>query len=197
MVNMYGEGRNLRYFVGLGLVIVLLFVVIFMIIRGGGDEENKVAESEREFTSYVDDSDVTISMTTVGPIVAAQEHNELQINITNSNASIDVMQGYDGNVISSQSYPISTAAFGEFLHALDKADFTKGDTSDDLKDDRGFCPTGQRYIFEVRDGSRSVQRFWATSCRTVKTYHGNLALTRQLFEDQIPDYSGLTSDTNL
>lgn len=194
---MYGERRNLRYFIGLGLVIVLLFVVIFMIIRGGG-EEGKVPEAERELTSYADDSDAAVVFTTIGPVVAPQDHSEAQIVITNSDSSIDVMQGFDGNVINSQSYPMTTSAFGEFLHALDRAGYTEGNTAEDLKDDRGFCPTGSRYIFEVRDGSKTVQRFWATSCRNApKTYRGNLNLTLELFRSQIPDYADITEDANI
>ncbi|HEY1063778.1 MAG TPA: hypothetical protein VGE30_00590 [Candidatus Saccharimonadales bacterium] len=194
---MYGEGRNLRYFIGLGLVIVLLFVVIFMIIRGGGDD-GKVPETERELTSYTDDSNAAIVFTTIGPITAPENHNEVQIVVTNTDASIDVMQGFDGNVLNSQTYPLTTSAFGEFLHALNRAGYTEGNTAEDLKDDRGFCPTGSRYIFEVRDGSKTVQRFWSTNCRnTPKTFKGNESLAIDLFRAQIPNYDELTTDVNI
>lgn len=192
---MYGEGRNLRYLVGLGLVIVLLFVIIFMIVRGGGDD--KVPETRRELTSYVEDTTFTVSETIVGPITSADQHSEIQIQVTNQAATIEVSKGYDGNVVKSNTYPITTNGFAEFLNALDKVGFTKGNTADNLKDDKGYCPTGVRYIFEVRDGSDTIQRFWATSCRGAKSYRGDLPLTLQLFKAQIPDYNQVTEDLDL
>ncbi|MDB5169925.1 MAG: exported protein of unknown function [Candidatus Saccharibacteria bacterium] len=192
---MYGEGRNLRYIVGIGLVIVLLFVVIALIMRSGGD--SKVPETKRELISYVDDSNVTVTETIIGPITAAESHNEAQISITNQTATLDVSQGFDGNVVASSTYPVTTNAFGEFLSALSRAGFTEGNTDEGLKDDRGYCPTGQRYIFEIHDGSQTIQRFWATSCGGVKTYKGNLPLTLALFEAQIPSFGDLTDNTSL
>ena len=193
---MYGEGRNIRYFVGLGLLIVLLFVVIFLIISHGGDD-NKVAETKRELTSYVDDSDVTITQTMISPITAAQTHNQLEISVTNSGTNADVSTGYDGNVTASRSYPMSNASFGEFLNSLERAGFTKGDTSEELKNDQGYCPTGFRYVYTIREGAKEVQRFWATGCGGTRSYKGNLNLTINLFRAQVPDYGDLVNNTSL
>lgn len=194
-MRMYGEGRNLRYFIGIGLVIILLFFVIFLIMRSGGD--NKVPETARELTSYVDDSNFSVTLTTVGPITDATTHHEAQIIVTNQDASAEISQGYDGNIVASTSHALTNSGFGEFLSALEKAGYTRGNTTEDLKDDKGFCPTGQRYILEAHDGSKSVQRFWATSCGGTKTYKGNLGLTLDLFQSQIPDYGDLIDDKNL
>lgn len=193
---MYGEGRNLRYLAGMGVVIALLFLIIFMIVRGGGND-NKVPETKRALTSYVEDTTVTVSETIIGPIVSADKHSEVQISVTNQSAAIEVSKGYDGNVVKSNTFPLTTNGFSEFLSALDKVGFTKGNTADDLKDDKGYCPTGLRYIFEIRDGSDTIQRFWATSCRGAKSYRGDLPLTLQLFERQIPDYDSYVQDLDL
>lgn len=193
---MYGEGRNLRFLLGIGLVIVLLFVVIALIMRSGNNGD-KVPETKRELTSYVDDSNFSVTMTTIGPITDAASHTESQIIITNQSAVAEISQGYDGNVINSSNFPLTTNGFSEFLSALDKAGFTKGDTAEDLKDDKGYCPTGLRYIFEAHEGSDTIQRFWATSCKGPKSYKGNLGMTLELFQVQIPNYSDLIADRNL
>lgn len=192
---MYGEGRNWRYLIGFGLLIVLLFIIIFMIMRGGNDKP-KVPETQRELTSYVTDPNVSITETIIGPITAAQTHDQVDIEVTNSTASIRVSRGYDGNVVSSRDYPVSTEAFSEFLSALDHAGFTEGNTDEKLKNDKGYCAAGQRYIFTIEDGSNTIQRFWTTSCNKTKTYKGNLTLTVNLFRKQIPDYNDLTRDVN-
>ncbi len=191
---MYGEGRNLRYFVGIGLVIVLLFVVIALIMRSGG---GKAPEAQKELTSYADNSNFSVTMTTVGPITAAENHYQSQIIVTNESTNVEISQGYDGNVTNSRNYAMTPNGFSEFLSALDRAGFTKGNTAKDLQNDKGYCPTGQRYIFEAHDGSKSVQRFWATSCGGTKSYRGNLNLTLNLFQVQVPDYGDLTEDLNL
>lgn len=203
---MYKDKRNWKYFVGFGLLVVLLLITIFLIVRGGGGDENNreanngqpaVSDQMRKLTDYYNDDSVTISQTIVGPIVAAENHYELKVNVSNTSATIETIQGYDGNVIRNKSYPTSTASFSEFLNSLERAGFTNGNTDPTLRSDEGYCPTGNRYIFEVRDGATVLQRFWATSCRTTKTYRGDLSLTNSLFRSQIPEYGEMTNGTGL
>ena len=195
-MGMYGEGKNWRYLIGFGLVIVLLFAIIFMIVRGGGDNNGKVPETKKTLISYASDDNVTITSTLIGPVTAPQNHNEIQIEVTNSQATVNIINGYDGNVVNSRSYPLTTEAFSEFLSALDKAKFTEGNTDEALRNDEGYCATGQRYVFEIREGANNIQRFWATSCRGVKTFKGNSAAVLNLFQNQIPDYDELTDDVS-
>lgn len=192
---MYGEGRNIRYLLGIGIVIVLLFVVIALIMRSGND--NKVPETKHELTSYVSDPNFSVGETIIGPITAESDHNEIDITVSNSQATIDIIQGYDGNVINSKSYPMTENGYSEFLASLQKAGYSEGDTQADKKNSEGYCPTGDRYIFTAHDNSNTLQQFWATSCGGTKTYRGNLSQTLDLFQAQIPDYSDLVNDLNL
>lgn len=192
---MYGEGRNWRYIIGFAAVIILLFVIIFMIVKGGGgDSKGKVPETQKALTSYSNNDDITVTAHTIGPITAPENHNEIEINVTNTQATINIINGYDDNIVNSRSYPLTTEAFSEFLSALDKAGFTNGNTDEKLKDDSGYCATGQRYIFSIRDGANEIQRFWTTSCGGTKTYKGNRSATLSLFQNQIPNYGDLTQD---
>lgn len=183
---MYGEDRQWRYFIGFGLVIILLFIIIFIIVNHGGS--NKVPTTQRSLPSYSNDDKASVRLTTVGPIVAEQNHTQTQITVSNSSSTIEISRGYNGNEVASRSYTSSPAAFSEFLQALNKAGYTHGNTDESLANDAGYCPTGSRYIFTLQDGNKTVQRFWATSCGGTKTYRGNLSLTLWLFENQIPDY---------
>lgn len=193
--SMYGENRSWRYIIGFALVIVLLFFVILLIMHHtSAPKTGEVPATQHALTSYADDDNVTVVEHVVGPINAADTHDEVEVRVTNSTTTLDVVKGYDGNVVGTRTYPMSNASFGEFLAALDKAGFTSGNTDSALKDDSGYCATGQRYIFEVRDGSRTVQRFWATSCGGTKTYKGNLEATTELFRAQIPDYDNLVNN---
>ena len=193
---MYGEDRNIRLFAGLGLVILLMFVVIFLIMNHGS-EKGEVAETKQPLTSYVDNPNVTITQTIVGPIRAAEDHFQGEISITNNATTASRINGYDGNVTDSRSYPMTQAGFSELLHALSSAGFTKGNTDEALKNDEGFCSTGRRYIYTIREGANVVQRFWATSCGGTRTYDGSLNLTISLFKAQVPEYGRLMSGTGL
>ncbi len=48
----------------------------------------------------------------------------------------------------------SWAAYGAFLQSLAHAGFDKGDKDPALKDERGYCPLGNRYIYEIVENKR-------------------------------------------
>ena len=59
--------------------------------------------------------------------------------------------------------------------------------------EKGYCPLGNRYVFEIIEGGDAIQRYWATNCANRKTYKGNLSLTLMLFQAQVPDYNTLVA----
>jgi len=185
---MYGEDRRLRYLIGFGLVAVLLVIVIILIMTSGS---GKPPAARHALTDYAGDDTISISEKIVGPVVANQNHAEATITINNSSAMVTKTWGYGDTEIASAQYPMSQASFTEFLAALDRAGFTKGNTDESLADDKGYCATGERYIFTIKQGSQTLERFWATNCGGVKTYRGALGLTQTLFASQIPDYDAI------
>jgi hypothetical protein len=192
---MYGRG-SLRYFIGFGLTIFLLIFAIILIVHHGGGK-GKVPETQKVLTSYADDSGAAVKETLVGPINAQSQHDEVQITVTNSSTTFELDKGYDGNAVKTKVYPMDQTSFAEFLYALDRAGFTVGNTTDDkLKDDRGYCSTGTRYIFEALENGNDTERFWTSSCGSPKTFKGNTSLVLSLFQAQVPDYDSLTENTN-
>jgi hypothetical protein len=186
----------MRYFFGFLLTIGLLIVVIIMIVTGGNDKA-KAPGTNKTLQSYSSSSDAAVRLTIDGPINAASLHHAVRITVDRNNVSYEHLEGYDGNVTNLQTYPNSKDGFEVFLRALAAAGFTKGDLDKKLADERGYCPLGRRYIMELRQAERSIQRFWATSCGNPKSYGGNTALTVQLFKDQVPNYEELNGDISL
>lgn len=186
---MYGEDRNYRFLIGIGAVIIMLFIAIFLIVRSGGNDarDAEVQETKRELTSYVGDDNASVSFKAIGPVTAPADHGEMVITVDNGATTVEFMQGYDGNVVASRTYYHSTQAFSEFLYALQGQGYTLGDDSEELADDKGFCPTGNRYIFSIQEGTDTVQRYWTTTCRGTKTFKGDTSDVIDLFYDQIPD----------
>ena len=194
MSIMFREEGHLRYLIGFIAVIGLLFIIILLIVHHHSGPST--TKQQKTLTSYINDPNATVSETVVGPVSASQTHQQYQISVSNQTATMNVMAGYDGSVTSSKTYPMTTASFSELINALNRAGFTEGNTSSTLSNDQGYCPTGERYIFELQDGSSKVQRFWSTSCGGTKTYRGNTDLTTSLFEAQIPDFNDLVNNTD-
>ena len=181
----------MRYIIGLLVAIGLVILLIFVLATGGGnDDASKVPATKKLLQEYAN-TDATVRMTVSGPIVAEQNHRETRISVTRDSATIESIVGYQGNVVDSETNPNTREGFVSFLRALDRAGFTNGNTDRALRDERGYCAAGKRYIFELIEGGRTVQRFWTTSCTGTETYLGNLSATGDLFTKQIPNYDRL------
>jgi hypothetical protein len=184
-----------RYFLGLLLVVGLLILLIVLIVGGGS--KAKVPTSSRTLDSYAS-SNATVSMEIDGPINAQSEHNQVLMTISNSSATIEALNGYNGSVASSMTYTNSEASYDAFLHALEYAGFTEGTAGSSLSNDSGYCPTGDRYIFELQQNGSTLERYWTTNCSgTLHTFEGDTGLISTLFQAQIPDYATMVQDLDL
>jgi hypothetical protein len=184
----------MRYFIGFMITIGLFILLIFLLFSGGG--KPKVPTTSKTLESYASTA-AEVSMVVDAPINANSQHQQIHITADRNNVTYEEVAGYDGRVVRQERFANTENAYAVFLRSLANAGFTKGDIKKELSDERGYCPLGTRYIFELRDGSRSIQRFWWTSCGKPKTYLGNPSLTIQLFEDQVPNYPDLSQDVKL
>lgn len=187
--------HNMRYFIGFLVTVGLIITLIILLFNGGGGK-HEVSNTQKTLTSYAN-TDAEVSMTLAGPIVASSNYQQIQITVGRDNVTYQQYSGYDGQVVNTQIFANTENSYDAFLHALQHAGFTRGDSNPDLKDDVGYCSTGQRYIFKMNQDGDQLQRYWATSCGGTKTYLGALNLTLTLFQAQVPNYNELISTTNL
>jgi len=184
----------MRYFVGFLLAIGLIIGVFILILRGF-THHSAVPQNQINLLDYTN-SQTVVQLSVDGPVNADQNHEGYQITVGRDSSSIEVMQGYQGSVTQQKTYPNNAAAYGNFLRALQLFNFTKGNPSTALSDDRGVCPTGDRYVFSILSGGQTVQRYWTTSCGG-GSFQGKSATIRNLFQQQIPDFNTLTQNLNL
>jgi hypothetical protein len=183
-----------RYFIGFLLAVGLIVVVVVLIIRGLTGSHK--GPTPLNLPSYAD-SDVRVQLTIDSPVTSADVHNDVILTVDNTQATLVVTKGYDGDTVRIKSYPTTTSGYAVFLRALAFNNFTKGNNNPNLRDERGRCALGDRFIYEVIDGSgNSLQRYWHTSCGD-GTFGGNVSAVRRLFILQFPDYSKLTNDVHL
>lgn len=185
---------DIRYFLGFMVAIGLLILVVILLFRGGG-RQAEVANTDKPLTSY-SNTDADVRLTIAGPINANQEHRQIEIIVDRDNVNYVQIRGYEGDVLMRRQFANNEEAYNNFLYAIARAGFTMGDKSEALANEKGRCPLGQRYVFELRQGGEELQRFWATSCGGIKTYQGDVNLTLRLFQAQVPGYSDLSRDIN-
>jgi len=184
----------MRYLVGFFITIGLIILLIILLVGGGGD--SKVPSTSKSLTSYVS-SGVDAMLTIDGPVNANSEHDKVRITVNRDNVTYEKIKGYDNGVTELHTYDNTSESFDAFLHSLQHAGFTLGDKSKELADEKGFCPLGTRYIFELKQGEQTLQRYWTTSCGKPKSFKGNLGVNLQLFQNQVPNYNELVNDLEL
>lgn len=185
----------MRYFLGFLVAIGLIVLVFILVIHSfTGGHKDKTPQ-----TSLVDyaNTDTTMQYTLDGPLTSDQQHQGLRIMVGQDQTSIEIYQGYQNNVIKSKTYANNATSYAQFLRALQLLNYTKGSKDPNKTDERGFCPDGNRYIFEIINDSNDIQRYWTTSCGGQGNFGGDSAKVRALFRDQIPDYDDLTADLNI
>lgn len=180
----------MRYLIGLVIFILLIIFLIIKLLSGGNSKPNLPPS----LSSYANTS-TTVRYIIDNPVQAPQNHNDIVIEVGSSNADIKITTGYDGEVVKEQSFPMTDAAYAAFLLSLQHSGgYTLGNNDPQLKDERGYCATGNRYSYDIisGDGDR-IQHYWSTSCNQ-KTFKGLPDVVRQLFERQIPNFDEYTSD---
>jgi len=168
--------------------------LIYLIFHGGS--KPKVPVTHKTLDSYAV-TDAQATLTIDGPINADQNHQGVKITVARDNVTFEQLQGYQGSVTNMQTFPNNVDAYTSFLLALAHAGFTQGNSSASLKDERGYCPLADRYIFEFQQDGQELERYWTTSCGSPKTYLGNTELTLTLFQAQVPGYDNLTQNISL
>jgi hypothetical protein len=184
----------MRYFITFIAMLGLLFLLLFLLLHGGG--KPKVSTTNKTLISYAN-TDAQAQLTIDGPINADQIHTAVRITVDQNQVRYEQIKGYQNTIVNQQSFDSNQDAYANFLAALQHAGFTLGATTAVLKDERGYCPLGNRYIFELNQDGNQLERYWATSCGTPKTYNGVLTLTLDLFQAQVPGYSQLTQNLGL
>jgi hypothetical protein len=180
----------MRYFLAFLVLVALIFVLILLFFGGG---KSKAPLTPKTLDSYAT-TDAEVQLTIDGPINANQNHQGVHITVSRDDVTFEQLQGYDGDAVNTQIFANTESAYTNFLLALAHAGFTKGNNDPNARDERGFCPEGERYVFELTQDNKDIERYWSTSCGAPQTYQGAVGLTLDLFKAQVPNFIGLTQN---
>lgn len=188
-----------RYLIGV-LVVFLVIAGVILLLAGGSNKKSGPATPttvQKQLYDYAGSADATVVFTQQGFIVGDDQYRAIRITVARDYRRIDVLESYTNRVIKTKTFENDQAAFDVFLRALDHADYTKTRKSD-ITDERGVCPIGYRYVYEVKDGDNEVQHTWSTSCSSrLATSASKSDTVRRLFRNQITDYDRFVSGIRL
>lgn len=185
----------MKYLLGVFAIVVIMIIAIVLIVRR--DPSTSQPKNPTIVMSEYANQNAIVSFTIRGKINGQSEHRAVRITVTPTERSIAILNGYDSVIERSATYVNTAAAFDTFMHALDNAGFGR-QRSVTQDDDRGVCPFGQQYLYELdADGSKQLGT-WSVTCGTkIGTFAGNASTIRQLFQLQIPDYNQQISGVRL
>lgn len=181
------------FLIAIGLIILFVILLLRAIFGGGGETpvERRINLADYENTGVI------MRMVTEGPVNANELHRQIYIEVGRDGNKIQLVHGYQGEVVRQEQVNSNSSAYGSFLRAIDLLGYTSGNRSEAASDYRGHCPFGNRYVFQIVDGEDVKQQFWSTSCGDEGSFRGQTDQIVQLFQAQIPAYNDLTNDLGL
>jgi hypothetical protein len=186
-------GRLLAFFIG-----SIIFIVILVTIFGHGGKKPAPGPQLNPLPAYAG-TNAAVSFAEDGIVNADQLHRSIRITVSNSQVTLDVLKGYNPQVIQSNSFENNQEAYTVFLKAINNAGFLAKTKNAKIPDDEtGQCALGSRFILDLSQDGGDISRTWASSCGTkTGTSTGAVSTIQALFEDQVPDYQTLISTVNL
>ena len=187
-------GRILAGIVGL----IIFIVIIVMLFSGGGKKPVTPVNTLKPLGDYADTT-ALVSFTVDGIVNGDEMHRAIRITVDANQRQLDVLQGYNPQVITSKTFVNNQEAYRVFLKAIGNSGFVaKNKKSKAPADPAGLCPLGFRYILDLNQDGDDLSRLWTSSCGTaIGNSAGALTTIQTLFQDQIPSYSTLTNRVNL
>lgn len=141
----------------------------------------------------------SVSMTVRGPIVADEDFRSYRITISPTARNIQAYTGYLETVTSEETLPNNTAAYEEFVNALDKANLVAGKPFEEERNNlSGICAGGRVYEFAIRSGTVTEHMYWTSTCGGSRgSLKANVNQLSKLFLDQVPSGSDIARSLRL
>lgn len=191
-MSRYRTSRTLPTILTIVVIILVIagFVALARVMFGASSEPSDAAldgsSAQHELLST--EANRSVSMTVRGPIVADENFRSYSISISPSSRQFKAYKGYLETVTDQQTLANNTAAYSQFVHALDKANLTKGtQLSGDANNVLGVCATGSVYQFFILADDQTEHMFWTSTCKgSPGSLKASAVQLSDLFVAQIP-----------
>lgn len=176
----------IKYVIGAISTVILLVLVFVFVINRGDDQGSTTKPQILKLVDYAE-RDSVVTFHTDGRLVGEEERRSVRITVSANERRLEVLSGYNGEVINAQSFPNTQAAYKAFLSGLAGQGFMNAKKTN-ISDPQTVCVTGKHYYYTVSDGSEKKSDLWSVSCDKAGTFNGRANTVRDLFQRQIPDY---------
>ena len=180
------------------IAIVALISVARAIFFSGSSSQTAITDTTQQ--SLLDTTaSRSVSMSVRGPIVAEENFHSYKIVVSPTSRQITTYNGYLGTVVEQKTFSNNTAAYEQFVNALNLAKMTAGNQPADGQGDvRGVCATGRLSEFSILSNDAPVETLWTSTCSGSQgTLRASAPQLSNLFIAQIPDASKLISSVRL
>jgi len=177
--------RAFRVFIFILITVGLVWLTIILIGKALSTTPATTTTTQTKSLSRYDATNTELVMLIDGPVQSDQTHQSLRITVAQNENAIELMNGYEGQVVNREAFASNSIAYAAFLKSLDKIGFGKPALKSISADERGYCPLRNRFIYTIEENGTQKQRTWTSSCG-IGNYAGDQTLTRRLFIDQIP-----------
>ncbi len=187
------------------LTIIIIVVAIAglvalarLLFGGGGSSTPQAIDTSQQSLLNTGDGRA-VSMTVRGPIVADEDFRSYRIIISPSSREFKAFTGYLDAVTSQETLSNNTAAYTQFVNALDKANLTVGNPFPDEQNSvAGICATGKVYEFSLLTAGDIEETLWTSTCSgSPGSLKANANQLSQLFLSQIPSGSDIAASLRL
>jgi len=187
------------------LVVVIVIIAIVALISGiravflsGTPSSNKPTDNTQQSLLNTSASN-SVSMSVRGPIVADENFHSYKIVVSPTSRQITTYNGYLGTVVEQKSLSNNTAAYEQFVNALNLAKMTAGNQPAEGESDiRGVCATGRLTEFAILSNELPVETLWTSTCSGSQgTLRANDSQLSNLFLAQIPEAKAYARNVSL
>lgn len=188
---------------------VLTIIVIVIAIAGlvalarllfTGSSSSAVTEFQAQQQGLLNTDDGrAVSMTVRGPIVADEDFRSYQVIISPTQRKFTAYTGYLEVITDQQVLSNNTAAYDQFVHALNKANMVAGTPfTGDKNNVLGVCATGKVYEYRTISGGEDQTMLWTSTCSgSPGSLKASSTQLSRLFLSQIPDGSNIEANLKI
>lgn len=197
----YRSSRILPVILTIIIIIVAITALValarVLFFSGNGEQEPTVNVSQQQLLATTAEN--SVRMTVRGAIVAQEDFRSYQITVSPTSRTMQTFTGYLGTVLRQETLTNNGAAYDQFVHALDKANMSKGTPlSAEQNDVLGICATGKLYEFSTLKNNETVEMRWTSTCAgSPGSLQASSTQLSQLFLNQIPNSTNLLSGLSL
>jgi len=182
------------------VIVIIAIVALFSIARAiffPGTSTSTTDTTEQALLNTSADS--SVSMSVRGPIVADENFHSYRINVSPSSRQLTTYNGYMGTVVEQKNLGNNTAAYTEFVNALNLAKMTAGNQPPEgASNVQGICATGRLTEYSILNDNYTLETLWTSTCSGSQgTLRANSKQLSNLFLNQIPDANDLIKNVSL